>query len=128
VAVRRRKLGRRGPQQLMRAGRALPPPHLTGSRSRPVAGWEPPGGGSVLGAAINRNLAIGVFAGSTWNASTAHGTQHGAHRSGGYPSPQRFVRMTTQGGANTVENIAPTASTIRIARRALSRNRGRPGK
>lgn len=126
MAHRRGKMG----LQLPATGAPLgfPPARLTGARSRPVAGWEPPGGSFTLTRAVGRNLQVGTMLGSTWNASTSHGTQATTHRTGALESPQRFVAMTTQGGANTPINIEQTASRIRIARRALSRNRGRgPG-
>jgi hypothetical protein len=125
LAHRRGKMGIRpsGPGAPM----GFPPARLTGARSRPVEGWEPPGGSVTLASAIARNMQLSTMLGSSWNASTAHGTGHNVHRSGALVSPQTFVKMTTQGGPNTIENIQPTAAPIRIARRALSRNRGRPG-
>lgn len=127
MAHRRGKMGLRGFEAAAHAG-AYPPPHLTERRGSATGGWEPPGGGTVLASAIGRELQFSTRAGSTWNASTAHGTQHTTHRTGSLDSPQRFVRMISQGGPNTPENIEPTATNIRIARRALSRNRGRgPG-
>jgi hypothetical protein len=82
-----------------------------------------PGSGVTLGRAIGRELLQSTMAEGprvAWTTGHALST----YRGGAIAGPQQFVKLTTQGSPQTKDALANATGRTRIARRALSRNRG----
>jgi hypothetical protein len=97
---------------------------LTGPGPAPGIETSPvPGNGIALARAVGREIQTGMFSDDGITAFTT-GHWRGTYSGGELNSPQQFVKLTGQGSVQMPDNIAATAPNIRLARRALSRNRG----
>jgi hypothetical protein len=99
----------------------MPPPHITGGGGPVPSGWEPPG-------SLNRSAARALILGTTLNDTRSTFTRahdRNVYHGGEIGSPQKFTKLTGPAGVNQPHDLEEAAR-IRLPRRALSRNRGRP--